>query len=124
MFTSPRYHSTIGRVVQSLYCAAYSVTVFDTDWVFPGSSSAYPQATGAAAFIGGLITALFPDDTKDAIAVAPDPDSVNRDLIYSNTYGRSALLTVINDTWFKRVRVLHPEAHGNPFQKKKRAKRG
>jgi len=38
----------------------------------------------------------------------PDPDSVNRDSVYSNTHGvvRTPVLTVINkinNTWFKRV---------------------
>jgi hypothetical protein len=66
--------------VTVLCCVQYCILIL-TGFFFPGSGSAYPPAPPHS----GLTTAPFPDDGKSAIAAPSDPDSVNRNSVYSNT---------------------------------------
>jgi len=71
---------------------------------------AYPRAQcHTTQFIGGLTFNYGAFSTKSAIAAPPDQDSVNRDSVYSNSHGGSAVTTnrdqPINNTWFKHVRL-------------------
>jgi len=78
-------YSTITNGVQ--YCDAFCIGKY---LGLPGFSPvlptpAYPRAPRhTTQFIGGIISAF---STKRAIAVPPEPDSVNRDSVYPNSHG-------------------------------------